>query len=290
MNLPRFSSGSVGLLDYRALNDAFTAIERLDGEPRFGKRSTALRESFVAEITQTLPSAVQGNAQADGTTETGTGGATFVKAYLYDWAEVTLGVGDGITPVGSGVSWKDAQRFRGIDLLDGAGLTPPQSYYPAVDFSPVQRYAANDLVALTRVTIRSGSKYSSIYSMSPLSHQAIFLARLTVDRSATGVGLYEWAGLTRSVSGTLATTRLAQNLYERNNVQLASAYGTTLYAGSNNWGHGQVLTGGGGLGTMTKNPLPVGGEGVGTIVSMHEVGVNQFVFYAVAPVTPACPV
>ncbi len=289
MKLPRFTSGSVGLLDYRALNDAFTTIERLDGSPHGQRRSARLNETFMAEITQTLPSAVQGNSQADGTTETGTGGATFVKAYLYDWAEVTLGVGDGITPVGTGVSWKDAQRFRGIDLLDGAGLTAPQSYYPAVDFAPVQRYAAGDLVALTRVTIRSGSKYSSIYSMEPLSLQTLFLARLTVDRSATGVGLYEWAGLNRSVSGTLATNRLAQNLYEKNIVTQSGAYGTTIYAGSGNWGHGQVLTGGGGLGTMTKNPLPVGGEGVGTIVSMHEISVNQFVFYAVAPVTPACP-
>ncbi len=267
MKLPRFTSGSIGRLDYKALNEAFTAIEDLQGAARTTQNpySGTQRESFVAKVVGLMTGAVQGANQATSSTETVTGGI-FVQSYIYDWAEVSIGCGDGISPVGTGVSHTDLQGARGIDYVDALG---DKGYYPAIDFSPDQRYAENDLVLLTRTSVRSGSRYTDMYAMSPLGTAGnMFLARLTAKHGSIS-GLYEWKAITSQQIGVLTNKSLAINLYELNAIRDCENYSNTLvvngvsYNGSNNWAHGQDAT------LVSKLNLPVGAAGTGTLVSMY---------------------
>ena len=151
MKLPRFTSGSIGRLDYKALNQAFTAIEKMDGSPQeMGKYQGAHRESFIATITGLMTDSLQGAYQT-------TGQGTIWKTYVYDWNEVDISYGlDGSD---SGVGVSDLQGARGIDYASGVTITPPASYYPAIDFAPYRRFSAGDVVMLTRCAVKSGSRY-----------------------------------------------------------------------------------------------------------------------------------
>ena len=291
MKLPRFTSGRVGTLDYKALNQAFTTIEML--ESRAGVAPSAFpapsRESFVATITSLMVHAVQGATQT-------TGYGTIWKAYVYDWAEVDIGYGkDGVD---SGVGVDDLRGARGTSYADGTLVNEPDSQYPAIDFAPYRRYAVGDVVLLTRVSTRTGSYYSQIYAITPISAVTPFLARLTAIVGTSGAGRYAWTGLSRIIEGTVALKTEATNLYEMNRVSTPGATsalsvnGVSL-DGSADWGHGQSLTPGAGV-SITKLPLPVGGAGTGTIVIMHQGHVLEttngtaFWFYSVAPTTGVC--
>jgi hypothetical protein len=284
MKLPRFTSGSIGRLDYKALNQAFTAIEKMDGSPQeMGKYQGAHRESFIATITGLMTDSLQGAYQT-------TGQGTIWKTYVYDWNEVDISYGlDGSD---SGVGVSDLQGARGIDYASGVTITPPASYYPAIDFAPYRRFSAGDVVMLTRCAVKSGSTYSMMYSITPVSAVTPFLARLTAVTGGSGSGRYTWTGLSRIIEGTVALKTVATNLYEKNRVctpgaATAQSVNGVSWDGSNSWGHGQDAVG------VTKLDLPVGAEGTGTIVVMHEghilesSGGTTFWFYAISPITCA---
>ena len=288
MKLPRFTSGRVGTLDYKALNQAFTTIEML--ESRAGVAPSAfpapVRESFLATITELMADGVQGAYQTIGE-------GTIWKTYVYDWVEVDIGYGK--TGADSGVGVADLLGARGTSLSIAKA---PDSQYPAIDFAPYRRYAVGDVVLLTRVSTRTGSYYSQIYAITPISAVTPFLARLTAIVGTSGAGRYAWTGLSRIIEGTVALKTEATNLYEMNRVSTPgstsalSVNGVSLN-GSANWGHGQSLTPGAGV-SITKLPLPVGGVGTGTIVIMHQGHVLEstdgtaFWFYSVAPTTGVC--
>lgn len=277
-------------MTYREVNTVFEAVDRLNERPE--PRSSFERGAsitLIARINGLMAGMTQGAAQ----TGTEPAGAEEIKTYLYDFTEVTFSIGDGAIPPDSLNSTKlNPAGMYGTSLFSTSSGTITQKIC-AVDFALVQRFAAGDIVTLTSVSHRAASivndsalvKYMVIVS-EPKANG--FLARLTAEH-ATIEGVYEWEGLTRDMEGTTATDRCATNLFELNKIGMNTALGTALYAGSNNWGHGQVLSGGGGLGTMTKNPLPTGGSGTGTIVIMHQDPAEHFWFYSVAPVTPACP-
>ena len=261
MKLPRFTSGSIGKLDYKALNQAFTAIENLEarknGDPaQFGG---VQHDSFVAMITGLMTDSVQGAAQT-------TGQGTLVKAYLYNWAEIKISYG--AAGVGSGVGVEDQKGARGIGFTDS--IAPPNSYYPAVDFTQEQRFSVGDLVVLTRISIYAGSKYSAMYSAQPLGNLTDgFLARLTA-KHASIEGIYHWVGVGNSKTGSTIGKTAAVNLYELNAIRDCENYanvltvGTLTFSGSNDWGHGQDVT------AVTKEPWPIGSAGTGTLVRMYK--------------------
>ena len=286
MKLPRFTSGSIGRLDYKALNEAFTAIEKMDGKAQDGSSyEGAHRESFIATITGLMTDSLQGANQT-------TGQGTLFKTYVYDWNEVDISYGlDGSN---SGVGVSDLQGARGIDYTSGVTITPPASYYPAIDFAPYRRFATGDVVMLTRCAVKKGSTYSMMYTITPVSAVTPFLARLT---STLGSGRYAWTGLSRIIEGTVVLKTEATNLYEMNRVSTPGAtsaltVNSASWGGSGNWGHGQTLTGA--STTMAQVNLPVGAAGTGTIVIMHQSHVLEsaagtaFYFYSVAPVTAEC--
>ena len=196
-----------------------------------------------------------------------TGQGTLFKTYVYDWNEVDISYGlDGSN---SGVGVSDLQGARGIDYTSGVTITPPASYYPAIDFTSEQRYSENDLVQLTRIAVRSGSKYSNMYSISPLSVASTsFLARLTSKHGSIS-GLYEWTGISTPMVGALSNKSMAVNLYELNCVRDCENYSNPLvvngtsYSGSNNWAHGQDPS------LISKLNLPVGAAGTGTIAQLN---------------------
>lgn len=289
MKLPRFTSGSIGRLDYKALNQAFTSIEKMDGKAQDGgSYEGAHRESFIATITGLMTDSLQGANQT-------TGQGTLFKTYVYDWNEVDISYGS--AGAGSGVGVSDLKGARGIDYTDGVTITAPASYYPAIDFAPYRRFAAGDVVLLTRCAVKSGSTYSMMYTITPVSAVTPFLARLTAVVGTAGLGRYAWTGLSRIIEGTVALKTEATNLYEMNRVSTpgstsALSVNSASWGGSGDWGHGQVLAGANA--TLTKLGLPVGGEGVGTVVIMHQSHVLEstngtaFYFYSVAPVTAEC--
>ena len=261
VKLPRFTSGSIGKLDYRALNQAFTAIENLEAR----KNGYAVQpggvqhDSFVAMITGLMTDSVQGAAQT-------TGQGTLVKAYLYNWTEIKISYG--AAGIGSGVGVEDQKGARGIGFTDA--IAPPNSYYPAVDFTQEQRFSQGDLVVLTRISIYAGSKYSAMYSAQPLGNLTDgFLARLTL-KHASIEGIYHWSGVGNATTGSTIGKTAAVNLYELNAIRDCENYanvltvGTLTFSGSNDWGHGQDVT------AVTKDPLPVGSAGTGTLVRMYK--------------------
>ena len=290
MKLPRFTSGSIGRLDYKALNQAFTSIENLEGRANSNPNpyEGAVRESFVATITGLMTDSIQGANQT-------TGQGTLFKTYVYDWNEVDISYGlDGSN---SGVGVSDLQGARGIDYTSGVTITPPASYYPAIDFAPYRRFATGDVVMLTRCAVKKGSTYSMMYTITPVSAVTPFLARLTAIVGTAGAGRYAWTGLSRIIEGTVALKTEATNIFEMNRVSTPAAtsaltVNSASWDGSATWGHGQVLSGAGA--TLTKLPLPVGAAGTGTIVIMHQSHVLEsaagtaFYFYSVAPVEAAC--
>jgi len=293
MKLPRFTSGSIGRLDYKALNQAFTSIEKMDGKAQDGgPYEGAVRESFIATITGLMTDSVQGANQD-------TGQGTQFQTYVYNWSEVDISYGSNGS--GSGVGVSDLQGARGIDYADGVTITAPASYYPAIDFAPYRRFAAGDVVLLTRCAVKSGSTYSMMYSITAVSAVTPFLARLTAIVGTAGLGRYAWTGLSRRIDGSLAEKTEATNLYEMNKVSTpglttALTVDGVSWNGSANWGHGQVLVGA--SATLTKTNLPVGVAGTGTVVIMHQSHVIAttdettkgvaFYFYSVAPVTAEC--
>jgi hypothetical protein len=282
VKLPRFTSGSIGRLDYKALNQAFTAIEKMDGQPQdMGEYVGAQRESFIATITGLMTDSLQGANQT-------TGQGTLFKTYVYNWNEVDISYGlDGSN---SGVGVSDLQGARGIDYADGVTITAPKSYYPAIDFAPYRRFAAGDVVLLTRFAVKKGSTYSMMYTITPVSAVTPFLARLTSVVGGTGSGRYAWTGLSRIIEGTTALKTVATNLYQKNrictpNATTAQSVNGASWDGSNTWGHGQDST------NVTLLDLPVGAAGTGTIVVMHQGHILEstdgttFWFYAISPVT-----
>ena len=295
MNLPRFTSGSIGRLDYKALNQAFTAIEKMDGQAQFnGSYAGAHRESFIATITELMPDAVQGANQDEDT-----GQGTIWQTYVYNWNEVDISYG--LDGSGSGVGVSDLQGARGIDYTSGVSIEPPISHYPAIDFAPYRRFAKDDVVLLTRCAVKIGSTYSMMYSITPVSAVTPFLARLTAVVGTIGEGRYAWTGLSRVIEGTVALKTEATNLYEKNRVSTPGAttplsVNSDSWGGSGDWGHGQSLVQAGT--TLTKLQLPTGEAGTGTVVIMHQSHVLEptgeatngtaFYFYSVAPVSAVC--
>ena len=224
MKLPRFTSGSIGRLDYKALNQAFTSIEKMDGKAQDGgSYEGAHRESFIATITGLMTDSLQGANQT-------TGQGTLFKTYVYDWNEVDISYGS--AGAGSGVGVSDLQGARGIDYADGVTITAPKSYYPAIDFAPYRRFAAGDVVMLTRCAVKSGSTYSMMYSITAVSAVTPFLARL---QSTLGSGRYTWTGLSRIIEGTVALKTEATNLYEMNRVSTPGST-SALSVNSASWG------------------------------------------------------
>jgi len=308
VTLPRFTTGSYGRITAANLNEVFDAVEQVRAVPRSTRSSQPrLAETCVARIVGLTTDAVQGVGQS---TTVSTSGATARAAWLYNWEEVQLGVADfEATPgTGSCVSVTgDGQVVGGIrGEVNGETI-----YVPAVDFTPEPRLLAGDLVLLRRVLIRQSSKYHSMWAIVSLLEPTTFLARLT-SKHATVDGVYFFAGVTASVTqiiGASTGNRPAINLYEVNAIRDADASyasvltntegaNTTTYSGSDNWGHGQSLTGAGA--TVTKTSMPVGNAGTGSIVVMHRALVHYaagtprtadrayFAFYAVPPVTAAC--
>ena len=211
-----------------------------------------------------------------------TGQGTIFKTYVYNWNEVDISYGlDGSN---SGVGVSDLQGARGIDYADGVTITAPKSYYPAIDFAPYRRFAAGDVVMLTRCAVKSGSTYSMMYTITPVSAVTPFLARLEAVVTS-GSGRYTWTGLSRIIEGTTALKTVATNLYEKNrictpNATTAQSVNGVSWDGTNTWGHGQDST------NVTLLDLPVN-----TIVVMHQGHILEstdgttFWFYAVSPVT-----
>lgn len=292
MKLPRFSSGRLGRLDYKALNQAFTEIENLSAAAKVKPMPYALaaRESFVATITGLMTSSVQGVLQT-------TGQGTIHKTYVYNWNEVDISYGAAGADSGVGVS--DLLGARGIDYADGVLISPPDSYYPAIDFAPYRRFAAGDVVMLTRMAVKTGSVYSIMYAITPLLAVTPFLARLTAVVGSVGEGRYTWTGLSRKIEGTVALKTEATNLYEKNRVSTpgstsALSVNSVSWDGSGDWAHGQLLNGA--AATITKLNLPVGVAGIGTIVIMHQSHVLEstagtaFYFYSIAPISADCDI
>ena len=142
-----------------------------------------------------------------------------------------------------------------------------------------------------------------MYTITPVSAVTPFLARLTSYIGTVGLGRYAWTGLSRIIEGTSALKTGATNLYEMNRVSTpgsstALSVNGVSWGGSGDWGHGQILAGANA--TLTKLGLPVGGEGVGTVVIMHQSHVLEpsgettngtaFYFYSVAPVSAVCDI
>ena len=255
----------------------------MDGQPQdSGLYQGAQRESFIATITGLMTDSVQGANQT-------TGQGTLFKTYVYNWNEVDISYGlDGSN---SGVGVSDLQGARGIDYADGVTITAPKSYYPAIDFAPYRRFAAGDVVMLTRCAVKKGSTYSMMYTITPVSAVTPFLARLT-GVVTSGSGRYTWTGLSRILEGTTALKTEATNLYEMNRVSTpgtttALSVNSVSWGGSGTWGHGQSATG------VTKLDLPTGDAGTGTVVIMHQSHVLEstngtaFCFYAISPITCA---
>jgi hypothetical protein len=176
-------------------------------------------------------------------------------------------------------------------------ITPPASYYPAIDFAPYRRFATGDVVMLTRCAVKKGSTYSMMYTITPVSAVTPFLARLTAVVGTVGAGRYAWTGLSRIIEGTVALKTEATNLYEINRVSTPGAttaltVNSASWDGSGSWGHGQSLVQA--QTTFTKLQLPTGAAGTGTIVIMHQSHVLEsaagtaFYFYSVAPLSAAC--
>lgn len=304
MKLPRFTSGGWGKLTYAVINQAFEQIEKTANAARDGGSTDAPPSQFVAKINGLTAGATQGSTQGTDAVS----GATFAKSYLYDWSEISIGVGDGASPAGTGtgLSWKDATAAQGTGRASGLTTT----YSPAIDIATSQRFAAGDIVVLNRVAVRSGSKYSAMYLITASSASTSFLARLTA-KHATIAGIYAWTGLTRTLSGTVAARTAAINLYELNSIRNCDNYAAAIsvagvsWDGSSTsagtlWGHGQSLTGA--SATLTKQNLPVGAAGTGTLVQMnvtHTSAVSfgspaafgaYYSFYSVAPVSAACDI
>lgn len=268
----------------------FDAVEKVNAlAPRKDPFERGVSTTLVARIDGLMAGMTQGIAQ----TGTVVSGGEEIKTFLYDFSEVSFSIGDGGAP-----DTLNATKINPAGMTGETAYTLPSGTVTqkicAVDFALVQRFGVGDIVTLTSISERASGaingnlliKYMAIVS-EPKS--TAFLARLTAEH-ATIEGVYEWVGLTRDSEGTGATSRYATNLFELNKIGVATTMGTALYSGSNNWGHGQVLSGAGGLGTMTKNALPTGGIGTGTIVILNQDPVDHFWFYSVAPVTPACPV
>ena len=249
----------------------------MDGRPQdSGLYQGAQRESFIATITGLMTDSLQGANQT-------TGQGTIFKTYVYNWNEVDISYGlDGSN---SGVGVSDLQGARGIDYADGVTITAPKSYYPAIDFAPYRRFAAGDVVMLTRCAVKKGSTYSMMYTITPVSAVTPFLARLNGVTGGSGSGRYTWTGLSRIIEGTTALKTVATNLYEKNrictpNATTAQSVNGVSWDGTNTWGHGQDST------NVTLLDLPVN-----TIVVMHQGHILEstdgttFWFYAVSPVT-----
>lgn len=308
MRYPRFTQGSVLGISAAALNDAFDAVKKVQNAPA---SAAVLRQpdksTFIARITGLTTDAVQGRDQ----TNTGTLGQRRI-AYFYKWEEIALGVGDFDTATPNGMAVRDtiaSNDVVGPTAIGEKVVGAETQKLPAVDFCPVQRYMVGDLVMLHNIIVRAGSKYTRLLAIT-LLEPLQFLARLTA-KHPTIEGLYSWTGLTTATgtagntvqpAGTVALERAAVNLYELNAIRAANSYSTGLvigsqsFIGSNNWGHGQSLTGAGA--TVTKGSLPVGAAGTGTIVLMHRLlhdaatstqdSSANFCFYAVPPVSAAC--
>jgi len=304
VSLPRFITGRYGKITAAHLNDTFEAVERVQNTP-IGQRSMLPRGgTILARIRDLTTDAVQGVAQG---TNVGASGATARTVWMYDWEEVQFGVADfEATPgVGSTFSHTGPPQVEGGTQSELVGDT---TYVPCIDFAPQPRLISGDLVLLRPMQVRVGSKYVSMLAC-VLLEPTTFLARLISKESVDGV--YRFVAVNAQVTQILGSSsvRPAVNLYEINALRSrSSSYAsvltmtegttTTTFSGSNNWGHGQSLTGAGA--TVTKGTLPVGGTGTGTLVVMHRAVIEYdtgtpraadtayFCFYAVPPVTAVC--
>jgi hypothetical protein len=310
VTFPRYTAGSVIGLNADDLNQAIDAVKRVQNTPT-PKRPLPRRDknAFVARVTGLTDSATQGRAQQN---SSATAYGQRRSAFFYKWEEISLGVADFESTPGTGSAVRDTVASEVTDAPTATGEKTVSSAIerlPAVDFCPVQRFMVGDLVMLHGIIVRSNSKYMRMFAMTLLEPQH-FLARLTAQHPTID-GIYSWTGLTTATgltgntvqpAGTIALERAAVNLYELNGIPRANSYTTgltissTSYVGSNNWGHGQSLTGAGA--TVTKLKLPVGDAGTGTIVMMHRLLHDaatssadtsaNFCFYAVPPVSAAC--
>lgn len=309
MTFPRYNSGSVIGLSADDLNKAIDAVKRVQNTVTPAARLPQPdKNAFVARVTGLTDSAIQGRAQVD---STATAYGERRIAYFYKWEEIALGVADYESTPGTGSAVRDTLFSEIADGPTAMGEKTVSSVIerlPAVDFCPVQRFMVGDLVMLHGIIVRKNSKYMRMFAMT-LLEPLHFLARLTAQHPTID-GIYEWTGLTTTTgaasdpqpAGTISFERAAINLYELNAIRAANSYSTgltidsTSFVGSNNWGHGQSLTGAGA--TVTKQKLPVGDAGTGTIVMMHrllhdaatstlDISAN-FCFYAVPPVSAAC--
>jgi len=304
VSLPRFITGRYGKITAAHLNDTFEAVERVRGTPLAQPKVVPRVGTILARIRDLTTDAVQGVAQG---TTVGTSGATARQCWLYDWEEVGFGVGDWEATPGTGSTMSQTGPEQVAGGVQGE-LVGDATYVPCVDFSPQPRLISGDLVLLRPMQVRLGSKYVSMLAL-VLLEPTTFLARLTSKESVDGV--YRFVGVTAQVTQMLGSSsvRPAVNLYEINALRsrsssyasvlaLTEAATTTTFSGSNDWGHGQSLTGAGA--TVTKGTLPVGGTGTGTIVVMHRAVIEYdtgtpraadtayFCFYAVPPVSAAC--
>jgi len=303
VTLPRFIQGRFGKITAANLNDVFETIEHVQGSSQVvGGADVRPYPTIIARIVGCTTDAVQGVGQA---TTVGTSGATARRAWLYNWEEVQLGVADWeATPgVGSCVSHTGPEQVNGGFQSQ---LTGDTIYVPAIDFTPEARLAPGDLVALNLAHVRIGSKYVQVAVVS-LLEPTTFLARLTSKHAVDGV--YFFSAVTATQPLALSTVRPAVNLYEINAIRsrsstyasvlaLTEGSATTTFSGSNDWGHGQSLTGAGA--TVTKSTMPVGAAGTGSLVVMHRAVVEwdtttpreaitaYYCFYAVPPVSAAC--
>ena len=304
MTLPRFTTGRYGKITAQNINDTFDAVEKVRAMPQASRGMVQPKAMTVlGRIVGCTTDAVQGVGQA---TTVGSG-ATARRAWLYDWEEVQLGVADfEATPgVGSCVSHTGPANVAGGLQGEIDGST---DYVPAIDFTPEARLVNGDLVLLQRILVREASKYPSMWAVVSLLEPTTFLARLTSKHSVDGV--YFFSAVTATQPLASSAVRPAVNLYEVNAIRerLSSTYAsvlaltegatTTTFSGSNNWGHGQSLTGAGA--TVTKGTMPVGAAGTGSLVVMHRAVVEwdtstpreaitaYYCFYAVPPVSAAC--
>lgn len=304
MTLPRFTTGRFGKITAQNINDTFDAVEKVRAMAQPSRGMVQPKAMTVlGRIVGCTTDAVQGVGQAT----TVASGATARRAWLYDWEEVQLGVADfEATPgVGSCVSHTGPGNVAGGLQGEIDGST---DYVPAIDFTPEARLITGDLVLLQRVLVRSASKYDSMWAVVSLLEPTTFLARLTSKHAVDGV--YFFSSVTATQPLASSTVRPAVNLYEVNAIRerLSSTYAsvlaltegatTTTFSGSNNWGHGQSLTGAGA--TVTKGTMPVGAAGTGSLVVMHRAVVEwdtstpreaitaYYCFYAVPPVSAAC--
>jgi len=307
VSLPRFITGRYGKITAAHLNDTFEAVEHVQNTP-IGQRSMLPRGgTILARIRGLTTDAVQGVGQG---TNVGASGATARKCWMYDWEEVQFGVADfEVTPgVGSTFSHTGPTQVEGGTQGE---LEDDATYVPCIDFAPQPRLIDGDLVLLRPMQVRVGSKYVSMLAC-VLLEPTTFLARLISPTDEEGV--YLFAAITAQVSQILSfsTLRPAVNLYEVNALRsLSSSFTnvltmteggiTTTFSGTNNWGHGQSLNEDNTANaTVTKQPLPTGGAGSGTLVVMHRAVIEYntatprvattayFCFYAVSPVVAEC--